>query len=159
ASSANPIANAGIWLMSTADPNYSSPPAGWLKCNGCIGQIIGISNSAGGPNGHMPRVQLIAGGGSDTYHPGIWLSGLQQPWYIANFNIGYPGRAVVIGECSPVGLTHDRTGKCGVSAQVIENVSALINQIPSAGPCTDIVSNVFWLWLRDYGCGGNAYIA
>ena len=33
ASSANPRTNAGIWLMGPKDPNYASPPAGWLKCN------------------------------------------------------------------------------------------------------------------------------
>src|SRR5882762_4182030 len=34
-SSLNPTANAGIWFMAPHDPNYASPPAGWLKCNGC----------------------------------------------------------------------------------------------------------------------------
>jgi len=159
ASSANPTEGAGIWLMASSDPNYSSPPTGWLKCNGCELNIIGIANSAGGPNGHKPRVQLVAGSGTDNYHPAIWLSGLQQPTQIANFELQYPGRAVVIGECSPVGSKHDRTGRCGVSSQILDNIGAIINQTATTGPCTDIVSNVFWLWMRDYGCAGNAYTA
>lgn len=158
-SSANPTAGAGIWLMAPSDPNYPRPPAGWLKCNGCELNIIGIANSAGGPNNHKPRVQLVAGSGTDNYHPAIWLSGLQQPTQIANFELQYPGRAVVIGECSPLGLKHDRTGRCGVSSQILDNIGAIINQTASTGPCTDIVSNVFWLWMRDYGCAGNAYTA
>jgi hypothetical protein len=159
ASSANPTAGAGIWLMASSDPNYSSPPMGWLKCNGCELNIIGVANSAGGPNGHKPRVQLVAGRGTDNYHPAIWLSGLQQPTQIANFELQYPGRAVVIGECSPVGSKHDRTGRCGVSSQILDNIGAIINRTATTGPCTDIVSNVFWLWMRDYGCAGNAYTA
>jgi hypothetical protein len=159
ASSANPIAGAGIWLMASSDPNYSSPPKGWLKCDGCELNIIGVANSAGGPNGHKPRVQLVAGSGTDNYHPAIWLSGLQQPTQITNFELQYPGRAVVIGECSPVGSKHDRTGRCGVSSQILDNIGAIINQTATTGPCTDIVSNVFWLWMRDYGCAGNAYTA
>jgi hypothetical protein len=159
ASSANPTAGAGIWLMASSDPNYSSPPRGWLKCSGCELNVIGVANSAGGPNGHKPRVQLVAGNGTDNYHPAIWLSGLQQPIQIANFELQYPGRAVVLGECSPVGSKHDRTGRCGVSSQILDNIGAVINQTATTGPCTDIVSNVFWVWMRDYGCAGNAYAA
>ena len=43
--SANPTPGAGIWLMASSDPNYSRPPTGWLKCNGCELNIIGIANS------------------------------------------------------------------------------------------------------------------
>jgi hypothetical protein len=154
-SSANPASGAGIWLMGSSDPNYASPPTGWLKCNGCELNIIGIANSAGGPNGHKPRVQLVAGGGTDRNHPAIWFSGPQQPIYIANFQIQYPGRAVIIGECS----NNLRDGTCGVSGTILENVGAILQQTASNGPCTDIVSNVFWLWMRDYGCAGNAYTA
>src|SRR5260370_32642463 len=32
ASSANPVKNAGIWLMGPNDPNYASPPIAWLQC-------------------------------------------------------------------------------------------------------------------------------
>jgi hypothetical protein len=148
-------ASDGIWLMGPKDPNYASPPAGWLKCNGCAVNIIGNGNAAGGPNGHKPRVQLIAGGNADRNHPAIWLSATAQPIYIANFEIAYPARAVVIAECS----NNDRTGTCGSQSIILDNVSALLTQAAANGPCTDVVSNVFWLWLRDYGCSGNAYTA
>ena len=158
ASSANPEKNAGIWLMGPNDPNYASPPAGWLKCpvtGGCVVNIIGIGNAAGGPNGHKPRVQLISGGNMDRNHPAIWLSAVSQPIYIANFQMNYSGRVVVIGECS----NNDRTGTCGAQNIILDNDAGLVAQLPALGPCTDIASNVFWLWLRDYGCGGNAYRA
>ena len=152
---ANPTPNAGIWLMGPKDPHYASPPPGWLKCHGCTVNIIGVAQIAGGPNGHKPRVQLTAGGNSDRNHPAIWLSAVSQPIYIANFQMNYPGRVVVIGECS----NNDRTGTCGSQNIVLDNDSGLLSQRASLGPCTDIASNVFWVWMRDYGCGGNAYTA
>jgi hypothetical protein len=155
ASLANPNMNAGIWLMGPKDPNYASPPPGWLKCSSCTVNIIGIADVAGGPNGHKPRVQLAAGGHSDRNHPAIWLSAVSQPIYIANFQMNYAGRVVVIGECS----NNDRTGTCGSQNIVLDNDSGLLSQRASLGPCTDIASNVFWVWMRDYGCGGNAYTA
>ncbi len=151
---ASPTANGGIWLMGPNDPNYSSPPAGWLKCagSGCNVNIIGMSNQAGGPNGHKPRVNLVATGGSrDNNHPGIWISSTAQNIYIANLQFATLGRSVVLGECS----NNDRTGRCGVQDIVLDNVGGLNAQTTTSGPCTDIVSNVFWVWLRDYGCAGN----
>ena len=152
----SPTPGGGIWLMGPNDPNFASPPPGWLKCNGCTLNIIGVGNYPSGPNGHRPRVLALWGSGDDRNHPGIWLSATSQPIYIANFGIQYPGRGVVIGECS----NNDRTGKCGSQSIVLDNVSALPNtRIRSNGPCTDIVSNVFWVWMRDYGCGGLGYAA
>jgi hypothetical protein len=151
----NPALGAGIWIFGPNDPNYLRPPIGWLQCNGCSISIIGVGDSGGGPNGHKPRAQLIAGGNASRNHPGIWISGTNNPIYIANFEIQYPARPVVIGECS----NNDRTGKCGVQSLILDNVSSQVLQNASNGPCTDIVSNVFWVWLRDYGCSGNAYSA
>jgi hypothetical protein len=152
-STANPVQGAGIWLMAASDPNYATPPVGWLKCTSgsCNLNIIGLGDQTTGPNGHKPRVVLVAGRGSDTNHPGIWLSSTAQTIHIANFQLQYPGRAVVIGECS----NHDRTGRCGAQSDILDNVGAIITQTPYTGPCTDIVSNVFWIWMRDYSCGGN----
>jgi hypothetical protein len=155
ASYANPTPNAGIWLLGPRDPNYAHPPAGWLGCDGCALSIIGVSNATTGPNGHKPRIKLIAGGDGDTNHPGLWLSATNGSMYFANIEISYPGRAVVIGECS----NHNRKGVCQSSAMVFENVSALLSQKASNGPCTDITGSSFWIWLRDYGCGGNATAA
>jgi hypothetical protein len=153
-SSANPTSNAGIWLMAPSDPNYSNPPAGWLQCNGCTINIIGMPNQSGGPNGHKPLASIVAGGNQNNNQPAIWLSGTQQSQHFSNLGFAYPGRAVVIGECS----NNARSG-CGVTGVVLESVSSLIMNRPTSGPCTDITGGSFWIWLRDYGCGGNAYKA
>ena len=149
-SALNPKANAGIWFMAPHDPNYLSPAAGWLKCEGCTINIVGLGNYSSGPNPHKNKVLTGAGEG-----PAIWLSGTQQPIHITNLGFQYPQRGVVIGECSD----GSRTGTCGVSGAVLDNVTAgLANQLNS-GPCTDITGGSFWIWLRDYGCSGNAYNA
>jgi len=143
--------------MAANDPNYSNPPPGWLKCTAgsCNLNITGMGDQATGPNGHRPRVPLAAGSSLDSNHPGIWISGTSMPIHISNLEFSYPGRAVVIGECS----NNDRTGRCGVQSDIFDNIGAIITQTASSGPCTDIASNVFWVWFRDYGCAGNAYSA
>lgn len=153
----NPTPRAGVWLMSAHDPNYNKPPAGWLKCpsGSCNLNIVGMGNEATGPNGHRPRVELVADASLDNNHPGIWLSGTAMPIHISNFQIPYSRRAIVLGECS----NNDRTGRCGVQSDVFENVGAIVIQSATSGPCTDIASNVFWIWFRDFGCAGNAYSA
>jgi hypothetical protein len=139
-----------VWLMTPGDPNYANPPVGWLRCSGCTLNIVGSGNVGSGPNGHKNVVPVLI-----TSGPAIWLSGTQQPIYIANIGFKYPERAVVIGECS----NGNRSGKCGVTGVVLENVGSLIQQNPTSGPCTDITGGSFWIWLRDYGCAGNAYKA
>ena len=150
---ASPTANGGIWLMGPNDPNYSSPPAGWLKCagSGCNVNIIGMSNAAGGPNGHKPRINLSAGSSADNNHPGLWISALATSIYVANIQFATLGRSIVIGECS----NNDRTGTCGVQSTVLDNVGGLNAQTTTSGPCTTIASNTFWVWFRDFGCAGN----
>jgi len=143
-----------VWLMGPQDPNYAHPPAGWLRCNGCTTNIVGIPNTTAGPNGHKPIVAVSAGGNQDNNQPVIWLSATQLAHYFSNLGFSYAGRSVVIGECS----NHARSG-CGVSGVVLDNVTSLIMNKPTSGPCTDITGGSFWIWLRDYGCSGNAYNA
>jgi hypothetical protein len=150
ASSANPTVGAGIWLMGPNDPKYASPPAGWLKCN-CTVNIVGIANATAGPNGHKPRVHISGGSGADRNHPGIWLSALNGSNYFANLAFSYPGRGVVIGECS----NNTRTGTCSTTTVTLDNLTASLNTaIGSNGPCTDVTGSSFWIWMRDYGCAG-----
>jgi len=143
-----------VWLMSPKDPNYAHPPAGWLRCDGCTTNIVGMPNTTGGPNGHKLIVSVPAGGNQNNDQPAIWLSATQLPHNFSNLAFAYPGRSVVIGECS----NHARSG-CGVAGVVLDNVTSLIMNRPASGPCTDITGGSFWIWLKDYGCSGNAYNA
>jgi len=152
---ANPFPEAGIWLMGAKDPNYQNPPAGWLRSNGAALRIEGIGKGNYGPNGHRVRAKLEAGGNRDTRHPGMWLSQTQSPLEFRNLAFSYPGRPIVIGECS----NQLRTGLCGVAAVTLENVSVDAMSVPGLGPGIDITGGSFWLFLRDISAGGNAYHA
>ena len=151
--SANPTSGDGVWIMGSGDPNYASPPTGWLKESN-VGtpttlNIIGVGNYPSGPNGHKGgRVLALWGSNGDNYHPGVWLSAASGI-YIANFGIQYPGRAVLIGECSD----HTRTGTCQSTTDMLDNVSGQLG-LSTGGPCTDITGASFWIWMRDYGCSG-----
>jgi len=113
-----------------------------------------MPNTTGGPNGHKLIVSVPAGGNQNNDQPAIWLSATQLPHNFSNLAFAYPGRSVVIGECS----NHARSG-CGVAGVVLDNVTSLIMNRPASGPCTDITGGSFWIWLKDYGCSGNAYNA
>lgn len=152
---ANPIPGAGVWLMGPKDPSYQSPPPGWLRSNGATLRIEGVGKGNYGPNGHRVRARLEAGGNRDTKHPGIWLSRTQSPLEFVNLAIVYPGRPIVIGECS----NQSRAGLCGVSAVTLENISVLPMGVRGMGPGIDITGGSFWLFLRDISAGGNAYQA
>jgi hypothetical protein len=146
----------GIWLMGSKDPNFNTPPTGWMVCvqggPACDVYIVGTPNDGFGPNTHKPKVGMNAsGGGFDTHHPAVWISGTAGVW-MSNLDFQYPGRGLVIGECS-TGL---RDGTCAVTNSTFENDAFLLNQLPGNGPCTDITGASFWLWFRDFGCGGNA---
>ena len=141
--------------MGPKDPNYQSPPPGWLRSNGAALRIEGVGRGNYGPNGHRVRSKLEAGSNRDTKHPGIWLSQTQSPIEFLNLAISYPGRPIVIGECS----NQSRAGLCGVSSVTLENVSVLPMGVLGMGPGIDITGGSFWLFLRDISAGGNAYHA
>jgi hypothetical protein len=149
ASSAAPFANAGLWLMGALDPNFARPPAGWLRVSGPI-SIIGTPTRNSGPNPHMGRALMGGGSSIDRNHPSLWISGTATPIYIANASFEYPGRGIVIGEDS----NHSRTGSGGVSVLTLENVTANLSDVRGNGPCMDITGQSFWIWLKDWGCGG-----
>ena len=151
-SSMNSTSNAGIWLMGPHDPNYASPPAGWLKSSSAVISIIGVPNASNGTNAHLPRTPVTGGSGSDTHHPAIDISSWQWPLHIENLAFQYPGRAIVLGECSNF---TNRTGTCQDSSIYLSNVAGAINQVAGMGPCADITGASFWIWLSDLSCNGN----
>ena len=148
-SHANPTANAGLWLMGANDPNYASPPAGWLRWSGSL-SVIGVSKTGSGPNPHIGRAYLIGGGNADLNHPGVWVSAVAGGTLFKNIAIQYPGRAYVVGECS----NGTRTNTCNSSGITFDNTTGNLNAVAGNGPCFDITGASFWIWLKDWGCGG-----
>jgi hypothetical protein len=146
---ATPFANGGLWLMGALDPNFARPPAGWLRVSGPI-SIIGTLTRNSGPNPHMGRALMGGGSSIDRNHPSLWISGTASPIYIANTSFQFPGRGIVIGEDS----NNSRRGTGEASGVTLENVTANLNDVRGNGPCIDITGQSFWIWLRNWGCGG-----
>src|SRR5208337_4555965 len=121
----------GMWLMGPSDPNFASPPTGWLKCTNCAISTIGIQNAIGGPNGHKPRIFVASGSGADPNHPSIWLSATSSSMSFSNMQFNYPGKVILLGQCS----SGVRTGTCQMSNATFENIGGLLNQIAANGPC------------------------
>jgi hypothetical protein len=140
----------GIWLMGSADPNFASPPSCWIKYRGTALSIIGVPTTNNGPNPHLGRTELGAGSSVDRNHPGIYLSNTQGPLNFQNISIAYPGRGVVIGECS----NQTRTATCNSNGMTFINVTVGLNAVAGNGPAWDITGQSFWIWLRDCGGGG-----
>jgi hypothetical protein len=156
----HPSPNTGVWLMGPADPNYASPPAGWLRVTNAGGQginIVGVPNNAGGPNPHMSTVtpSKPRGIGISNGDPTFWLSGTTEPINISNLSGGGGARFILIGQCS----NGDRTGRCAPNNIVFSNVNGSANFNSGSGPCTDVTGSAYWIWFRDFGCIGNATLA
>lgn len=150
-----PIVNQGVWLMGAGDPNYASPPSGWLKSTGGI--YFGCYNApTQGNNGHTPGCQFITGGATHVL-PGIWISGFGGSAANITFdgwvNPGYLGEALRLGINSN-GNRSDGTG--GVVGFTFKNGQLRDNPTdPTAGPTVNIGANVYWAYFNDNVIGGN----
>lgn len=147
----NSVRGAGIWIMGSDDPNYSSPPSGWTQAKGGT-TFVGIPTSSSGPNGHMGRANLVSCGSSaDINHPGIWISGVNSNvLFFQNLNINGAGRSIVIGEDSK----HSRSGDGGSSGLSFWNVSGNPGGTAGLGPPLDIVGGSFWIYIMHCGFSG-----
>jgi hypothetical protein len=152
-----PVANQGIWLMGANDPNFASPPPGWLKWpnSWTTLKIMGYDPMVGGANGRDTMAQVRGCGTQHTAPtPCLWLSAIAGGFSLEN--IQFPnykhGSYVKIGITS----TGDRGGPGGVSGVRIRNINGNYGDGQLGdGPCIDIGSNTFWLDLEDVNCGGS----
>jgi hypothetical protein len=148
--SATSTAGQGIWLMGPLDPNYANPPAGWRHAKPL--SIIGVSASAGGSNNHFAaRAFLTCGSAADLNHPCVWLSGVNVPTHFENAAFQYPGRGLVIGECS----NNSRTGTCISSGITFLNDYWAVNDVAGNGPTVDITGGSFWIYFIHSGAEGS----
>lgn len=95
--SANPTSGAGVWLMGATDPNYSSPPTGWLRDTGPLA-IIGQNFDVVTPNARLGATGIHGGGAADTSHPLFWFSGIENGPLIKNIEaLDNPGQYIKAG--------------------------------------------------------------
>lgn len=148
-----PVANQGMWLMGSGDPNFASPPPGWLKYSGVFGLTIDcFSKLTGGSHSHDPSCIMNGGGNTDNVHPAVWISATQQQIALKNLAFSnFRNTYVKFG----IDSNNNRNGTGGAAGFSMYNVSwnhgggAL-----GAGPGMDIGSNSFWIWLKDLAVSG-----
>ena len=152
-----PVANQGVWLMNSGDPNYASPPSGWLKSNGGI-RFTCYSTPVAGNNGHSPSCSFItAATGAGVGKPSIWISGFGGNAANITFdgwaNHDYASESVRLGINSN-GNRSDGSG--GVVGITFENCNFRVSATDStAGPTINIGANVYWTYFRNNVIGGN----
>jgi len=121
-------AGCGIWIMGSADPNYAHPPAGWRKEKAI--SFVGGMGTGGGAFSHDYQTN-IAAGGSDSKHPGIWLS--------STFQITFENLSIT--SCLPAMVGTDSNGN------------------PANGQAWDnVFDNIGLYALRSVGCGPGMFI-
>jgi hypothetical protein len=126
----------GVWIMSPGDPHYAKPPAGWrrTKHSGLI-SIIGIGGTRNDVGSRGPRV-LVAGGGNDPQHPGLWLSGAG---YTIFQNLTFASCTQRMGIDSTGNRANPRTATWSTR---FDNVYfSVSSDIPGCGPALDIGGN------------------
>lgn len=148
---AHASAGVGLWIMGSADPNFSSPPTGWLKAPSGFLNIIGIPSQNAGPNAHLGRSSVNLGGNgvSKGTNPVFWFSSLGnitcRNLLAQNGNQGFR-----IGVDSNNAITN---GPSGCTSLMFDNCSA--NSENNTLPAWTIGGESFWVELIDCGAQGN----
>lgn len=146
-----PIPNQGFWLMGGTDPNFGSPPLGWLKTNNSFPTTINIDCFASylsEASGNTPRCGMLAGSNSPVLIP-IWLSGVSGNIVFNNLELNnFLGSYIRLG----IDSNGNRNGLGGDSGLAFNNVGFNVGGCGSSpnqkGPGVDIGSNTFWVWFK-----------
>jgi len=131
---------AGFWLMGGGDPNFASPPAGWITNTNTQVRIVGVGTNAWGVNGHEAQAQLACG---NTTTVPLWISSINTPIAFENVRFSGGPQAARIGVCSTGATTN-----CGLQGATFRNVS-FTTAASSGGPVMEIGDNCFWLFFYD----------
>jgi len=157
-----PATNGGFWLMGSADPNYSSPPTGWLRWTGPLDFECGSDYEHGGEHGHNPLCYLMGGGSHIAGYPTVWLSNVEN---IVFHNIGFSAVSVA-DNYTPVRIginsNNVRSATTGGSSGIwLEGVNTVMGNCGlGGGPGIDIGNNTFWVYIDDStpaGCDAEDY--
>jgi len=140
-SSCTSTAGQGIWIMGSADPNYSSPPAGWrkMKLGGPV-YFVGLSANTS-PAASTTSWTTIVNCGNNT-NPGVWLSG------VSGVTIS---RLRMVSESARVSMDSNggRNNATNPSAQIEFDHDDFRSDCSTCGPAMDVGGNMLWLNVHD----------
>jgi fibronectin-binding autotransporter adhesin len=154
-----PVANQGMWLMGPGDPNFSSPPNGWLRYSGSASPLTidCYDRVASGAHGHDNNCIINGGSNTNPLQPAAWFSVIQggialKNFAFSNFRCAY----VKYG----IDSNNNRSGSGGSSGFSMYNVEWNHGSLPvGCGPGVDIGSNSFWIWFKGLvGSGSSAQV-
>ena len=151
-----PVSRQGMWLMGAIDPNYASPPAGWLKFTGSPAITIDcLSTNLPAASGHTGHCGLGAGNWTTPGpYPAIWISGEAGNLTLKNFQITNFANTYIRYS---IDSNNNRNGTGGSSGLKLENLSfanGACTGSTQTGPSIDIGSNSFWIWMYENVIGG-----
>ena len=134
-------AGQGIWIMGSADPNYSSPPAGWrqMKLGGPV-YFVGLSANTS-PAASTTSWTTVVNCGNNT-NPGVWLSG------VSGVTIS---RLRMVSESARVSMDSNggRNNATNPSAQIEFDHDDFRSDCSTCGPAMDVGGNMLWLNVHD----------
>ncbi|HEV2287400.1 MAG TPA: hypothetical protein VGR81_00440 [Candidatus Acidoferrales bacterium] len=78
-----PVTGQGLEILGPNDPNFSSPPSGWLVMKNVSIVCDGAGNN--GSSGQTPSCNVT---GNDSNHPAIWISGQSRPMSFERIKAG-----------------------------------------------------------------------
>jgi len=149
---ANPTAGAGIWLMGPNDPNYASPPAGWLRApaGGQGLHIIGVGCHSFLGNATSPACAVS---NITNATAGLWISSTNNAMKFENLKFDNPAIVVRIGVKSD-GTRNTTSG--GVQNVQFINVQGSVNGGNlNSGPTVDIGSDNYFIHFEKSAFQGN----
>lgn len=130
-----PVTGQGLWIMGSGDPNYATPPSGWVKAMPF--SLIGVPTNNSDANSPSQTVKVVCGSTASANLPALWISSSNGGTIK---NISFPGgyQTVRFGIDSN-GADTDT----GAVNWIFKNDDFVSGLVASGGPTIEIGSNTF----------------
>lgn len=142
-----PVLGQGFRIIGAHDPNFASPPPGWIKeravnivCSG----IGSWDSTAAAPSCNIT--------GNSSSQPGIWISGDSAPMYFEGLHVGVGSIGLLLARDSN-GVFENSAGVTNLTFRFCSFSES--TSIPTNGPGVRIGPNSFELYFYDNVFDGN----
>jgi len=138
--------------MGATDPNYSNPPACWIRKPSSL-YIVGVPTNGYAATSPTTQAAILGGSSSNTAIPGVQLSGDNNGFGLENVGFQYTARGIVLSEDS--NGVYSSCNRAGSSSITIDNVAVNTLQVPGNGPALTVGGCTFWLTIKNSTFVGN----